>query len=588
MKNRNDTASGLRHQEAGHGSALFATLAAAIIVAVLAFSPAKAFASGSGRPGGQAGALHVSGYPRSRCKPKEKAEDRSYCSEILSAYKSAKARYEKEKTLYDKTSSEYAAEKIKYETDEARHQADLEKFNTAQEVFSAAREEYRKAEAEYKASPSATDFVIRKTHRPVFLATMYGEGDPARWDSMPEAIGLSGVRITDIVDNVAPDQATSAADKWEEVDSKISHYKAHGRFAVLDLSFFRNLMVKSGIDPYAESSWPMWDSFLEWIAARYGKNTGIKYVDIAGEPEWGASQDKLIPFYRHTMEKWRSLSAIPVSTGGFINYGKGQPHEGLGEKLIKLGITDHVNLHVYSQSDLEALRNGLADRVHALGGYLLVEEMGIRDDIDLGQAGERPDSSRTDAVIAKLLIERLNEIASSGADIVGMWNVSGEDMSHGFVINSETMPITAQALKNWSLTQSSIAQEAEDKAKYNDAAAKFASDKDAFSRAQDERDDGDRAFEESAGRYASAKGIYDEGRSRYKRAELTYKAMERRYRKAEKQCTQAGTAEGGGSLSRTGTGAIAVIQTSALLAVFAVLGFAVKRFGRYHSRYRSR
>ena len=56
MKNRNDTASGLRHQEAGHGSALFATLAAAIIVAVLAFSPAKAFASGSGRPGGQAGA----------------------------------------------------------------------------------------------------------------------------------------------------------------------------------------------------------------------------------------------------------------------------------------------------------------------------------------------------------------------------------------------------------------------------------------------------------------------------------------------------------------------------------------------------
>ena len=67
-------------------------------------------------------------------------------------------------------------------------------------------------------------------------------------------------------------------------------------------------------------------------------------------------------------------------------------------------------------------------------------------------------------------------------------------------------------------------------------------------------------------------------------AELTYKAMERRYRKAEKQCTQAGTAEGGGSLSRTGTGAIAVIQTSALLAVFAVLGFAVKRFSRYHSR----
>ena len=69
--------------------------------------------------------------------------------------------------------------------------------------------------------------------------------------------------------------------------------------------------------------------------------------------------------------------------------------------------------------------------------------------------------------------------------------------------------------------------------------------------------------------------------------------MERRYRKAEKQCARAWAAEGRDSmgrdsLSRTGTVTIAVIQTAALLAVFAVLGFAVKRFGRYHSRYHSR
>ena len=55
--------------------------------------------------------------------------------------------------------------------------------------------------------------------------------------------------------------------------------------------------------------------------------------------------------------------------------------------------------------------------------------------------------------------------------------------------------------------------------------------------------------------------------------------MERRYRKAEKQCARAWAAEGRDSmgrdsLSRTGTGTIAVIQTAALLAVFAVLGFA--------------
>lgn len=50
----------------------------------------------------------------------------------------------------------------------------------------------------------------------------------------------------------------------------------------------------------------------------------------------------------------------------------------------------------------------------------------------------------------------------------------------------------------------------------------------------------------------------------------TYKAMERRYRKAEKQCARAWAAEGGDSagrdsLSRTGTGTIAVIQTQPFL-----------------------
>ena len=75
-------------------------------------------------------------------------------------------------------------------------------------------------------------------------------------------------------------------------------------------------------------------------------------------------------------------------------------------------------------------------------------------------------------------------------------------------------------------------------------------------------------------------------------AESTYKAMERRYRKAEEQCARAWAAEGRDSMGRdslscTGTGTIAVIQAAALLAVFAVLEFAVKRFGRYHSRYRS-
>ena len=69
----------------------------------------------------------------------------------------------------------------------------------------------------------------------------------------------------------------------------------------------------------------------------------------------------------------------------------------------------------------------------------------------------------------------------------------------------------------------------------------------------------------------------------------THKAMERRYRKAEKQCARAWAAEGRDSMGRdslscTGTGTIAVIQTAALLAVFAVLGFAVKRFSRYYSR----
>lgn len=60
-------------------------------------------------------------------------------------------------------------------------------------------------------------------------------------------------------------------------------------------------------------------------------------------------------------------------------------------------------------------------------------------------------------------------------------------------------------------------------------------------------------------------------------AESTCKAMERRYRKAEKQCARAWAAEGRDSMGRdslscTGTGTIAVIQTAALLVVLLYWG----------------
>ena len=53
--------------------------------------------------------------------------------------------------------------------------------------------------------------------------------------------------------------------------------------------------------------------------------------------------------------------------------------------------------------------------------------------------------------------------------------------------------------------------------------------------------------------------------------------MERRYRKAEKQCARAWAAEGRDSMGRdslscTGTGTIAVIQTAALLVVLLYWG----------------
>lgn len=135
-----------------------------------------------------------------------------------------------------------------------------------------------------------------------WFASMYGVGDPASWASLPRALGLGGVRITDIIERDHSDLLTDPEGKLDETDAKLESYAEAGLFAVLDLSYIRNALIRAGFNPYvlAGETDRIIRRVVTALATRrntrtgvvYGEEPTLAYVAIGGEPEaWNWGED---------------------------------------------------------------------------------------------------------------------------------------------------------------------------------------------------------------------------------------------------------------------------------------------------------
>jgi len=119
------------------------------------------------------------------------------------------------------------------------------------------------------------DGLVRDGERwPMRAGTVYGGlDDPVGSVQRIRDLGLNTVRITDFLDRPDPGPADAYDEAaWRRVDQLIAVAHASGVAVLLDLSTYRNLLLRTGINPYTTD----WTPFLAFVVDRVNTRTGVR------------------------------------------------------------------------------------------------------------------------------------------------------------------------------------------------------------------------------------------------------------------------------------------------------------------------
>ena len=354
--------------------------------------------------------------------------------------------------------------------------------------------------------------------RKLVIASAYGAPDADEWVADARRMGVTVMRLTDIVETGLEDCLNDPEGKYEEMDLKARTAADAGMGVVLDLSFIRNAAIRAGRNPYKEDF--DWSTYVAPLLARpfptggtYGTSEHIVYVSLPGEPhvDWGDDPNEkadtaedLIAFYQRLARVVRRAGVDrPVAAGGFIHHtadGNGTD-AGLDITAVySLIEIDVCTTHAYDQDSLDALPM-LTRYAHALGKPFILEETG------------RNAEGHSDAGRADWFARVREACAGAGVDGVGVWNVG---QGGGFDVRPPRHPLAAAAMRRMAdvvIPEALVAQEEEGLEPHGQHAATADSAASAVSAASagtpDEGTSGDAAVAE--GGAATARAAVAEG-----------------------------------------------------------------------------
>ena len=184
------------------------------------------------------------------------------------------------------------------------------------------------------------------------------------------AAGLNTVRIVNWIDGSTNPYEES---RWSLVDSLVAGARSRGLNVLLDLSTYRNHLLNRGFNPYTVD----WRPMLDFVDARYDASE-VAWLSLAGEveaPNGGATNKpttaQLTNFFTTAGTYWRSISTIPVQSGGLLHYGW---NSGIDWRAI-FDALRVCSVHVYSEGDINALPT--IDQFCDSRGYpMFLEEFG--------------------------------------------------------------------------------------------------------------------------------------------------------------------------------------------------------------------
>lgn len=296
---------------------------------------------------------------------------------------------------------------------------------------------------------AGSDGLVRDGERwPMRAGTVYGGlDDPVGSVQRIRDLGLNTVRITDFLDRPDPGPADAYDEAaWRRVDQLIAVAHDSGVAVLLDLSTYRNLLVRTGSNPYTTD----WTPFLAFVVDRVNTRTGVRYgadrtialVAFAGEPAAingsdnavGTTAGQLVDFYRTVEQFWRDRAPDQLlTTGGllYLDWDSGIDWQ----SIMELPNNDVFTIHLYSSNDLRVTMPKVAAAAEAAGRPWLVEEWGANAMIG--------DDARVEQFWTSV-----GMAMTKGSAGFGFWNV-GPGTQDTFDLGPQ-FPQVFRAIRTWS------------------------------------------------------------------------------------------------------------------------------------------
>ena len=282
--------------------------------------------------------------------------------------------------------------------------------------------------------PSESRRVRTEALRGSVQISAYGAPDGAKWAQQAAALGGTLMRLTNIFEESTAQAVANGGDKLGEVDNKVRAAVDAGFRIVIDFSYYRNLLVKEGVNPYY-LHWAAWVTPMKLILSRrfpgadydYAHAPEVAAVALSGEPDilWGddnpvrqaKSADQYLWAVQQQAIAVRKLDYDgPITAGGFNHLGPDGPDRGAyGDAVDRLaGVpwVDALTFHGYDEpAKLKLGIRKFVDVAQSGGKLALMEECGFNSD------------NTADAARAAKFRALVPCVAASGLAGLGLWNV---------------------------------------------------------------------------------------------------------------------------------------------------------------------
>jgi Cellulase (glycosyl hydrolase family 5) len=211
--------------------------------------------------------------------------------------------------------------------------------------------------------------------------------------SMTQQLHLNTIRPTNYFDGTAYGDWYNAT-VWSNMDYLFQQAARHNMYVLLDLSSFRDKVLKQGIYPYDPS---LYTTAFSWVASRYAHNPALLNYAIAGEVTCPTSQKPLRPTSMQALTNYYQVlsntlyAADPnhlISPGG-LSYLNESNCDIDWKSIFSLPHINIAAIHVYSDSDRRVTMPMVAQWAARNQKPFTIEEFGFRQsDGDTTRASE--------------------------------------------------------------------------------------------------------------------------------------------------------------------------------------------------------